>query len=151
MKRILLLLLLFISCYVYGSNTYSLVIYQEGGIETVIELSTNPSISFDGSDMIVSSEITNITIPIEIITDYVIKNETTDVDGVNIKPDFSYQHITLNGCPEGIKVFVYSIDGKIVKEHVVDANGIVNLNLGDVPKGIYVLSAPNYNIKFTNK
>lgn len=152
MKRKLLLFLFSISSFVaYGDNTYSLVINQQGGLETIIELSSNPSISFEGNNMIVSSDITQISIPIDKTIDYVIKSGTTDIKKVNITPKFSSQHITLNGCPKGTKVFVYSIDGTIAKERIVDANGIVNLDLGDIPKGVYVLSASNYRIKFTNK
>ena len=60
------------------------------------------------------------------------------------------EQMTVSGCGDANKAFVYALDGKKVSEAPV-ANGVTTVYVGQIPAGIYVLRVGNKALKFNKK
>jgi hypothetical protein len=149
MKRELLLFLFF----TIAANLLaeSITIKQKGGNETILELSTNPVITFSGENMVVTSEVTTIIFPIDDIDSYVVGNAASGIQEKSDAPLFYDGHIVFKGVKNKACVFVYSLDGKEMGKFVPDGSDIIDINLTSLPKGVFVISTPNNKIKVINK
>jgi len=148
MKLNLLLLFLFIAITMHAE---SITIKQKTGNETIIELSTNPVITFTGEDMVVTNDFTSITIPIELIDSYVVGNSSSGIPAISANSQYRDGHVILKGLAEGATAYIYTISGQVVSQQVANASGSLDINLGNLPKGAYIVKTPNYNIKVINK
>ena len=60
------------------------------------------------------------------------------------------EQMTVSGCGDANKAFVYALDGKQVATSAV-ANGVTTVYVGQLPAGVYVLRVGNKALKFTKK
>ena len=60
------------------------------------------------------------------------------------------EQMTVSGCGDANKAFVYALDGKQVAAAAV-ANGVTTVYVGQLPAGVYVLRVGNKALKFTKK
>ena len=149
--KLLTLLLLFI-VYTQSSfaNDATITIRQKGGNETVLELSTNPIITFDGDNMLVTNEFTNVVIPLTDIMEYIVSEAATSINVVSSTPLFENGRIRFTNLPKGLPVCVYAVDGKLASKQIVDDSGMVSIDLTCLPKGVCVISIQSRNIKIIN-
>jgi len=147
MKIRLLLLLLFFATTMYAD---SIIIKQRSGNETILELSTNPVITFAGESMVVTNDFTTITFPLDDIDSYVV-DETSGIQEVKDTPQYCNGHIVFKGIKENATATVYSLDGKTIRKYAPDNSGIIDVNLRCLPRGAFVISTPNNRVKIINK
>lgn len=150
MKRHLLLLMLFVSSLCYADDI-TIVIKQKTGNETVLGLSTNPVITFEGEEMVITNDFTRISISLDDIDQYVVNNTSTGISNQKVNVHYSRGHILLSGIPEGESVQVFSVDGRPVSNQCANASGQIDINLEMLPIGIYIVKAFNQSIKVINK
>lgn len=150
MKKLLLLLFLFVASATYA-NDAQIVIKQKSGNETILKLSTNPVITFEGENMVIASDVIQISIPIDDIDDYVVSDGTTAIEPVATQPQYTRGHVIYNGLVAGSPVYIHTLDGKVVGKQVADASGKADVNLENLPKGTYIISTQNNSIKVINK
>lgn len=148
MKIVLLLLVFSLSTMAHSE---SITIRQKGGNETILDLLSNPVITFSGENMVVTNDFTTISIPIDDIDSYLVGETITGITKALETPQFSNGHIYLKGFSKGMAANIYTIDGKNVGEQSVGDSGIIDINLGNFPKGVYIISTPNRKVKFINK
>lgn len=148
MKTKLLVLFLSIASTMFAD---SITIKQKSGNETIVELSTNPVITFVGEDMVVTNDFTTISFPLDDIDCYVVNNVPSAIHEIADTPQYHNGHVVFNGLANGAAACVYSMDGRIVSQHFADASGRLDINLSNLPKGAYIISAPNNKIKVINK
>lgn len=146
-KLFLLLFLLSVATTIFAE---SIMIKQKSGNETILDLSTNPIITFSGENMVVTNDYTSITLSLDDIDSYMVGN-TSGIQEVTVAPHFRDGHIVFTGFKKRASVFIYSIDGKMVGKIISDDTGIIDINIGNLPKGAYVISTPNNKIKVINK
>ena len=60
------------------------------------------------------------------------------------------EQMTISGCGDANKAFVYALDGKQMTEAPV-ANGVTTVTVGQLPAGVYVLRVGNKALKFSKK
>ena len=150
MKARILTLLLLVATVSYADNA-QIVIKQKSGSETVLELSIHPIITFSGEDMVVTTDLTTFSIPLDFIEDYVVSDGTTDIEQLVTKPQLSDGSITFNGLAAGAPVYVYSMDGRLITKMTADHTSRAVVSLQDLPKGVYIVSAGNNKVKVMNK
>lgn len=150
MKARILTLLLLVATVSYADNA-QIVIKQKSGSETILELSTHPVITFSGEDMVVTTDLTTFSIPLDFIEDYVVSDGTTDIEQLVMKPQLLDGSIAFNGLAEGTPVYVYSMDGRLITKMKVDQSSRAVVSLQDLPKGVYIVSAGNNKVKVMNK
>jgi hypothetical protein len=76
MKYRLIFFMLFFVALSYADDA-KIVIKQKSGNETVFELSTNPVITFEGEEMVITNDFTSISFALEDIDSYTADNGTT--------------------------------------------------------------------------
>lgn len=128
-----------------------IVIKQKSGNETVMELSTNPVITFSGEDMVVTSTLTTITIPLADVDYYKVYDATTAIRPLTDTPQFANGHVVFSGLAKGADVCIYTADGRLVGRHQADTFGHADVSLDSLPKGVYVVRTPDSSIKIINK
>ena len=128
-----------------------IVIKQKSGSETILELSTNPVITFSGEDMVVTSSLTTITFPLADVEYYKVYDETTGIRPLTDAPQFSNGRVSFSNLVRGAEVRVFTTDGRLVSRHAADASGRADVRLDTLSKGMYIVSTPNQTIKIINK
>ena len=149
--RLFSFLLLAVSVLPSFADDAKIVFKQKTGGETIIELKLNPVITFTSTDLVVTSDITTISIPLDNIDGYVVSNETSGISQVATAPKYTNGHVVFNGLRQGASVAVHTIDGKLVTQLPADASGNVDVSLDSLPKGIYIIGTPDSRIKIINK
>jgi hypothetical protein len=153
MKKQLLLFLLALLPLVASASAddAQIVIKQKSGNETILQLATNPVITFSGEDMVITNDFTTISIPLDDIDNYVASDGTTAIEPVTTLPQFSRGHVIFSGMATGSPVYVRTLDGKVVGKQAADASGKADVSLENLPKGTYIISSQNNSIKVINK
>lgn len=147
MKVRLLLLLLSVVTTVCAE---SITIRQKSGNETILELSTNPVITFEGENMVVTNDFTTISIPLDDIDDYQV-GAVSGIHETSATPQYRDGHIVFTGIKENTSASVHTLDGKAIGGYAPDSSGILDINMGSLPKGAFIISTPNNKIKVINK
>jgi hypothetical protein len=151
MKNKILLFILALLPLAASADDTQIVIKQKGGNETVLKLSTNPVITFDGENMVVTSDVIQISIPLDDINDYVVSDGTTAIEPVATQPQLTRGHVIFSGIASGAPVYIHTPDGKVVAKQAADASGKADVSLENLPKGAYIISSQNNSIKVINK
>ena len=150
MKYRLTLFMFFFVALSYADDA-KIVIKQKSGNETVFELSTNPVITFEGEEMVITNDFTSISFPLEDIDSYTADNGTTTaIVSTKEKPMFDNGRILFNGIAKGTPISVYSLDGRLISKQMTDADK-AEVPLISLPKGTYIISVENNKIKVINK
>ena len=150
MKLRLLFLFLFIAIMTYADNA-KIVIKQKSGNETILELATNPVITFDVEKMIVTSDLATITMLIDDVETFLLDDGASGVREVTPTPKFLNGRVVLCDLHPGETVRIHALDGRTVCETTADVDGQAAILLDQLPKGAYVISASTARIKVINK
>lgn len=154
-KPMKLRLLLFLSLMVVlpaFADEANLVIRQKGGSETVLLLSANPVLTFKDEDMIVTSDVSSFIIPLDLIDSYGAANDVTSIHHITQgHPEYKNGSVVFSGLSQGSEVSIYKADGTLVFSHYADASGYAAVSVSNLPKGVYIVRAPNSSIKIINK
>ena len=130
----------------------TIVIKQKSGQETIIQLYTNPVITFDNGNMVVKSDRTTVTLPLSDVDNYIMtERKTVGIYQPTLFPQLSEGSISFNGLAPGAIVRIHSIEGKFVTQYSVDDHSRCVISLQSLPKGIYIISIGGNSIKVVNK
>ena len=151
MKLKFLSLLLFLSALSAYAEDAQLIIKQKSGNETVLELSSNPIITFEGEDMVVTNDVTTFIVPLSDVDDYVFNTTPTNIQRQVIEPTLHGSHLIFRGLPHGAEVNIYSVDGKRVGTQNADGIGSADVDLSKFPKGTFIIGTSKNRIKIINK
>ena len=128
-----------------------IVIKQKYGSETILELSTNPVITFTSESMVVTNDFTSITIPFDNVDSYVTTNGTTDIGRPQAAPRYVNGHVMFSNLPVGSAVDVFIIDGRLLSRLSADSSGNAAVSLDALPKSAYIISTFTSKIKVIKK
>lgn len=151
MKLRLLFVVMFVATLSAYADDACIVIKQKSGNETILELSANPIITFSGEDMVVTSSLTTIAIPLADVDSYTAYDATTGIRPLTDAPQFANGHVLFSGLAKGSDVRIYTADGRLVSHQQADASGHAAVSLDSLPKGVYVIRTPDNSIKIINK
>ena len=117
----------------------------------VIALSEHPVISYTDNTLHIQTANETIDIP---VTDFsgVEFSETTGVKFIK-GPQLQMGEgcICFKQLPSDCKVVVYAANGVKVMTAIADNNGQVIVDIGHLPKGVYIVKSDTQTIKITNK
>lgn len=158
MKKLLLLLMLFLSVNIQAADKVSGVIVEllsGGTIEIALE--NNPKMVFDGKKVKITSTKDNAEYePSDILKVKVGEVDVADTgiigiqDGKGqIKTEGGF--IRLTGFPANETISVFSINGVLVNTFRTDANGFSTIDLRILPSGISIIKIQNESIKITRQ
>lgn len=143
-------------CAILPSNAQNAVkMTQADGENTVFLLNSHPSVSIDGSEIIVETDQDKVTYVIgEGVTFEFIDYNSNSVENVTDRiPVFkvSPQSIEASGLTPGKMVSLYDASGKLLISASTDPNGNVTLEISHLPSGIYIFNSSDKNFKYYKK
>lgn len=136
-----------------GKETYDLIITTQDNKETRIGLKEKPVITFSGSDMVISSQSTDLSFPVDNIKDLTYSNEEAGIDdvyedsGIFIYNDTIYIMNTGNPAHIGI----YGLDGKKMDTPIKNDGTHSVIDLTMYAPGIYIIKVNNNSFKILKK
>ena len=154
MKKMLLSvvgLLLMGAATAMASNTLVLHL-ASGQTQRFVLLNEEPSISFNGDNVIVKTSTSELTYAMTDVKFFNYETETTGVeiaqaDGLKIEGD----RIVYDGLPAGCKVQVYDVSGHVCGTATADESGRAVVSIAKYSAGVYMVNANNVSTKFTKK
>ncbi len=133
---------------------YSLVVNRASGGQYIFALSQEPVITFDDSNMKVTTSSGNtIEIPLSDVSSYKV-NDATGVDEVMAKeeaPILNDGQVIFTQVGAGQHVNVIMPNGVSVLTTKADDQGKAVVDLKALPKGIYIVKSPKNSIKVINQ
>ena len=127
-----------------------LVITNRSGGKTILPLDSEPVLTFDGEYLVVSSTLANYSFLMGDIADYRF-DDTTGILDKSLPPVFSNGHVIITGLPAHSFAHVYSLGGENVMSQQANSEGVVDIDMDSLPKGVYVVSTQTTKIKVMNK
>lgn len=147
--RLFMLAVMVVMCAALSAAEYILTVNRVSGTKNVFALSQNPVITFNGPKMSISSSIVTVTIPISDVTNYVISEETTGVEGVMAdegSASLEDGQVVFTQIGAGKNVNVVTPNGLSVLTVVADGQGRAIVGLNALPNGIYIVKSPKNSI-----
>jgi len=133
-----------------------LVLTQNDGTVSKFALNDAPVVTYNGEDIVVTCGEETLTTALNGLTVTFGEMETTRINevignaGEAIRPQFSFGEAQFEGLQPGAIVRVFTLEGKAVGNAKADDNGHVGISLGNLPKGVYILSTPSRSFKIKN-
>ena len=127
-----------------------LVITSKSGGKTILPLDSEPVLTFDGEYMVVNSAVVSLSFPIDDIADYRF-DDTTDIIDKSLPAVLSNGHVIITGLPKSSFAHVFSLGGEKVMSQQANGEGVVDINMVSLPKGVYIVSTQTTKIKVMNK
>lgn len=130
-----------------------MVLTQKDGTVTQFALKDSPVVTYEGENIIVSCGEQQLSTSLAGISNF--KFEETVVDAINlvhqVEPQmaFSFNEAVFSGLKAQSAIRVYTIDGKAVSTAKAGSDGMARIDLGNLPRGIYIIrtSTQSYKIK----
>ncbi len=153
MKRILLLLSFLTATTVgmYADQKEALIVKLKNGSETAFFLKDKPQVTFEGTNLQVTSTAGNTTFALaDILRFTYAKKDPTGINetvseptGVNFKDDV----LTVSQLKAGATVSIYALDGKLIRQLAPKRYGTYRINLSELPAGLYLVKADDITYK----
>lgn len=148
-----ILVMLFIPYMVMAAEDAYLVLTQKDGQVYKFSLASNPIITFEGTQLVITCGSQRLETSLEQVLNWSHNYETSGVDQLEMEPQspkFSFGEAIFEGLKSGTQVCVYSIDGKMLKRVVVGNDGNIRLHLSKLGKGAFIIRTPNKSFKVVN-
>lgn len=133
------------------------IVLEQGDQQTVeFSLSDAPVLSFKDDSLVVACNGDELVVPLQGLTYRFEDKELTGIKSItNATPSsnegFAFSHGQVSGLSKGGKVSVYTADGVKVIESSADSNGNVDLQLNQLPKGLYIIKTPAKSFKILKR
>lgn len=153
MKKLLLLTLVSLLAVPISAQQY-LTITQKDGQQFSFGFSDNPVVTYEGSDLILTTAKTVIQYPLESLLNFTFTDQTTSVqtlEGAAATVSKSENFVTIMGAKPETAVNLIGTDGKVLFSKKSDADGVVSFSIADLPDGIYIVKSESLNCKIVKK
>ena len=133
----------------YGNSEPKLVVCTNSGGVYEFFLADNPTITYQDNLLVVANEKgLAVSVNAEEVANFDFVPSSTDdptsVDAANLSGRF---HSLFSGMPDGSRVEVLTLDGKIIENITVGADGKAQTDFTSLPKGIYVVKTAKGSFK----
>ena len=135
-----------------------LVLTQTDGTVSKFAMNKAPELTFSGNQLVVSCEGDELSTDLSDVDNYTFVTEQipTPVKPITIKdgkttPDVVFHNAQITVMKPGAHVTVYDINGKALYTLNADAEGKAQIDLSNLPKGIFVLRTPTKSFKMVNR
>lgn len=153
-KRMIKALLLFaLMALPFSARAQYLVLNLSDGSQAEFALSDQPVITFSDGNLVLTCGAQEISTSLEGVSYYISPSSTAIRQLTNEeKPDVkvAFGQAAFKGLKAGSHIVVYTIDGVQVSSVAVSPEGEASVDLSALPRGIYVVKAPNKTIKVKN-
>ena len=132
-----------------------LVVETKDHTETTYMLSNRPQVIFMGNSLRVVSGNFDTTYEMADILRFTYR--TMKVSGINevrqadTTVDYENGELIIGQLPQGADVGVYALDGKLVRQLKARRSGTYRLQLGELPRGVYLVKANRVTYKIMKR
>lgn len=135
-----------------------LVLTQNDGTVSKFALNKAPELSFNGNQLVISCEGDELSTDLSDVENYSFVTEKipTAVKPITIgegndMSDVAFHNAQISGLKVGTHVTVFDINGKALNTLSADAEGKVQIDLSNLPRGIFILRTPTKSFKMVNR
>ena len=141
---------------IYADNdANALVVNHKSGTQTVFAFAQKPIITFRGEALVINSnDKAEFTISMADVKNYTFGTASTGIDEVKVAGNthiIKNGHVVFKGMKAGQTVSIYSVDGKLLNSVKADGEGIADIELNTLSKGIFIVKCAQSQIKINNK
>lgn len=132
-----------------------LVVETKDHVQTTYMLADKTQVLFAGSNLRVVSAKVDVTYNLSDILRFTY--QTRSITGISelhteqATIDYKDEQLVISGIQAGAMINIYSLDGKLVKQHTANHTGTYRLSLASLPKGIYIVKADNVTYKIMKR
>ena len=151
-----LLLMLFLSVNVAlarSANVEYLTFTTVSGSPVVVALAEHPVITYTGNTVHIQTGSTTIDVSVASITNiFFSKAVSTGIaEKLAAMPQMREGAVFFEQLPPGSAVTVHALNGAQVSETNADAQGQADVNIAQLPAGVYIIKSVSQTIKITVK
>lgn len=155
MKKIFFIMsLMLLTVATKATRVQAIHLHAGDGSEMTLTLSQTLVITFDENRLIATDDGEEVSIPLD-----GLNWNFEDVNTAIQQPRSNSQQPRMDGntllfqnLPRGTNVIVSTLDGKLLSEQKVTTEGqSMSVNMADMPRGIYIVRAGKYSMKFIKK
>lgn len=136
------------------SKSYSLLVNTKDGNTVEYAFEYLPTATFEGDVMIITDDRSSeeMRYAMDNVVNMTIKVEESGVEEVleknHIKVSTANGILTVSGVESDATLMIYDASGKLVASTTADHAGFASVNIGNLGKGVYVVSMPKHTFKF---
>lgn len=151
---VLLALALMPSALVHASSSYSLLVNTVDGNTVEYDFEYLPVATFEGDVMIISDDRSaeGTRYAMDNVKNMTIKSSTSGVENVaetnHIIVSTANDILTVSGIEPGTNLMIFDAAGRLVANAVANDEEFASVNIGNLGKGVYVVSTPKNSFKF---
>ena len=137
-----------------AETSYSLLVNTADGNTVEYDFEYLPVATFEGDVMIITDDrsIEGTRFAMDNVVNMTIKTVDTGVASIegdnHIKVSLVNDIISVSGLEAGAKLMVYDAAGKTLVSATAAQDGTASISIGNLGKGVFVASMPNYSFKF---
>lgn len=152
MKKLFFTLsMLLLSVAASAQYTKSIRLWADDDTDVMFALSRALTLRFDNQELIASDGTQSLTISLDKVKIEYSTEDVTAIDAPQTQegPSLENGAIVFRGMKAGQQVRVYSLDGKLLMKIPIEKDaGLARLVLSTLPKGISIIQAGKYNMKY---
>lgn len=152
MKKIFILIIgIIISSVLYAQEKNALIVKLTDGNTNTFVLSDRPVVTMLEGNVTISGSASATYLRSEVEKFYFDFVDVTGVEfvyGENIMVHYvDGENVRITGLKENVVAILTTLDGKVINTQKSDAIGRVVISLKNYPKGVYIISLGNRNVK----
>ena len=138
-----------------GGQKQQLVVWLADGSRVYHDLTDEPVTTFDNGAFLLNSATTTISYPLEQVLRYTYRGgkdvPTSIVRPGEIRFAQGSDQMTFDGLPDGLRLDVYSPDGKLLQTLTAHDGQTTLISLMGQPAGTYIIKAGDATYKFMKR
>ena len=153
----LLLWLMTVGAWSQNDADQRLVVWMKGGEKVYFDLAKEPETTFENMQLVIKCEGEAAAyFQLEKVLRYTFEGTKTAIDATRLRPGEvifrqSNDQMQFDGLADGIRLDVYSLDGKPLKTQVSRSGQTTTISLAGYPSGIYIVKVGDATYKFKKR
>lgn len=130
----------------------TVVLWAEDGTSAEYKCSDRPVVRHDGNELVLTVNNTELRISDKQAASFTLKEDLTGIEQLERKGvvEINQERVSLSDLRPGTDVMVYDTNGRKLLTTKA-GEGQVQVNIGQLPHGIYVVKAGGINFKFLKR
>ena len=152
----LMLALVAVGAWAQETGTQRLVVWQKSGEKVYFELAEEPETTFEDGKLVITTTKTTVFYQLQNVLRYTYEGPMTGIDSPKLKPGEvifrqGEDRMAFEGLPDGLKLEVYSLDGKLLNTQTAQRGQQTVVSLAVYPTGTYIVKAGDATYKFLKR
>ena len=138
------------------SQTLYFTVWLHNGGVNAYAFNERPVVTFEGDNLVVRTSEEEVEYSDGVVHKFTIETTPPQPSGISnplVQPQIVIKRgdIALQGCKEGTKVRIYSLNGVLMSSSNIGTDGSVVVSTSQFPKGVYLIQTETLTYKFIKK